>query len=376
MKVYITMKFPDGISDGIQRAAELSVAQLDGLSDEEREELVDGRMRSEGKESTTMCETGCGRGAKYQLETTPEIGLGLAEWCEVCNLLPDTEFRRAIEKYRRRSRPAADQSLGVTCCVLCGGRGGLTTWGNMDSSELGGVKVCDVCVPEMRVEDRGETNVRNANRMRARLGKEPWSCDKCGEKPAVCMPGWSALCADCDRAELRDTPAPQDDSGFKVGDRVIHKANEGGRGPGTVTQVALGMVNVRHDSGPHLAYGPVALTCWVDAPSKDPKRQPEANPLRHLAEAFRELSESFTCGVCEREVLGYRMGDWSRCVYCLHQRRLAMTKDAEGRYVENPLRDISSRLDARIASATPKEAERREVWDWPVDSSNPIGGMP
>lgn len=47
---------------------------------------------------------------------------------------------------------------------------------------------------------------------------------------------------------------------FAIGDRVMHAANEGGRGPGTVVDIKQNMVVVIHDNGTNpLVYGSCAL---------------------------------------------------------------------------------------------------------------------
>lgn len=49
MKFQIQMKDPDGVSDSIEEAAKKSASEVQGLSDEEREELIDSRANSFSK---------------------------------------------------------------------------------------------------------------------------------------------------------------------------------------------------------------------------------------------------------------------------------------------------------------------------------------
>lgn len=48
MKFTITLKDPDGVGDCIRDAARASVAEVLGLSDEERKDLLESRMESIG----------------------------------------------------------------------------------------------------------------------------------------------------------------------------------------------------------------------------------------------------------------------------------------------------------------------------------------
>lgn len=93
--------------------------------------------------------------------------------------------------------------------------------------------------------------------------------------------------------------------------------------------------------------------------SEDPERQPEANPLRHLAKAFRSLTDVCVCLNCVRTCAAWRMGSRWSCCYCYGRRNNA---GPEARFAHKD--PSSSDLERRIASATPKEAECREVWDW------------
>lgn len=162
-----------------------------------------------------------------------------------------------------------------------------------------------------------------------------------------------------DGTGVRDTPAPQADSGFKVGDRVHRRiARRTPEFTGTVT----GLCEELDADGGKRVY-------WVNDQSlrmltpvsdlehiaEDPKRQPEANPLRHLAEAFRSL-DKVACANCR--------------VPCSHALVVRGAGPGWCKYCDNRVRVEPGRV---FASATPKEAERREVWDWDVED---VGYLP
>lgn len=161
--------------------------------------------------------------------------------------------------------------------------------------------------------------------------------------------------------QLRDTPAPQADSGgeaFRVGDRVrINKRTADGcngvyKRPGnngTVTAV-VAVTTVLFDCGISATYDRDDRKLEPLPPSEDPKRQPEANPLR--PETIRKALDAWShCKECRAKCeTDPRNG---LCSYC----------SLRSSPIKHGIECFVATLDARIASATPKEAER-EVWDW------------
>lgn len=251
-----------------------------------------------------------------------------------------------------------------TTCEACKQSGELRPLVAFDNKDIAGAMCCRNCrcerasqvvyddVRSNRRRSRPAAEPRDVNGAILRIGDVVELAQGCGLLYRVATIANGLVNVDClpegvrqdgngypgNRYRRRDTPAPQAGSGGIV-EHLCPYDHETHR-------IYPGEHNKCASCG--LTYAEAERRCVYPV---DPKRQPEANPLRHLAEAFRELCECF-CADCETICPPGRMVPMDElCVYCFHKAT-----------VKEP-----------IASATPKEAERREVWDWDCED---VGYLP
>lgn len=285
-------------------------------------------------ESTTMCEACGGTDRVTSIQMAQDIGKAVV--CHRCRTEVacgpvDREIRN-----RRRSRPAAE----------------------LEALEFVALRdytlAADGCAFRVRLR-RG---------MRVRFEPDRpgdpftcWTVTSHPHEPGCCGPSdlpriHAELC------QLRDTPAPQAGSGFKVGDRVRKRYrhangfNKDGNWNGTVTTVTPEFT-VTFDGGCFSgdeAMPDKAADYELIPPSEDPKRQPEASPLE------RDIECCTDCGASPAIERDYAYDPI--CTYCSD--RVALERI--GAECTAPFG--KPELASRIASVAPKEAERREVWDW------------
>ncbi len=234
----------------------------------------------------------------------------------------------------------------TTMCECCEKRPAEHTGTFTTARDCGEVRWCDVCdnaVPLTTLCDRIRSN-RRRSRPAAEL-----------EALEFVAPRDFTISGRLGRNHESEHPCHHDEK-FRQGDLVRFRPDSYGIEPNCWATTLCW----HSDDVPRI-HAELCQLRNTPAPQADSEKcQPEANPLRHLAEAFRSLTDAKFCVDCGRTCAAWRMYDEKRCCYCGLRARRAKLPEKWRPAEQGP------GLDARIASATPKEAERHPS-DWDVE---------